>query len=101
MRKIKGLEIIGKTSLLLDDMTKNFSAENADRYVAKMKSLHADLKKFNRKNKDKRFEPAFEGMELAVAKFIVFLEGKGDPEVFAEANNTLKKAIELLPGGDS
>jgi hypothetical protein len=98
MRKIKGLEIIGKTSLLLNDMTKNFSAETADRYVAKFKNLHVDLKKFNRKNKDERFKSAFEGMELSVAKFIEFLEGEGDPDVFAEAHELLKDAVSKVPG---
>jgi precorrin-3B methylase len=100
MRTVKALRIIGKFSLLLAEMSENLNVATAEHYVAKFKRLHKELAKFNRKNKNENTRPAFEKTEQATAKMIVFLEGEGDPEVFAEANKTLKEAIEMLPGGD-
>jgi precorrin-3B methylase len=100
MRTVKALRIIGKFSLLLAEMSENLSVDTAEHYVAKFKRLHKELAKFNRKNKNENTKPAFEKTEQATAKMIVFLEGEGDPEVFAEAKSNLEKAVQLMPGGD-
>jgi hypothetical protein len=100
MRTIKALKIIGKFSLLLEEMKEKFNEETAEKYVGKFTRLHKDLQRFNRRNKDARYKPAFEHAENATGKMVDFLQGEGDPEVFAEAKSNLEKAVQLMPGGD-
>lgn len=101
MRKAKGLAIIGQLAAVLDEMSRELHEdENAslDKYVGKLEALSRKTKKFNAKNKDARFKPAFEQLEKAVDKFIAFME-RNDERQFVEAQSLLDSAVSLMTRG--
>ncbi|MGD7047678.1 hypothetical protein FZC83_05350 [Rossellomorea marisflavi] len=98
MRTIKGAALIGEFNILLREMRQKLNEANIDEYVRKFERLYKRLGKFNRKNKDARFKAGFVKAEEGTGRVIDFLKGPGDPAVYKEALEMLKKAVELMPG---